>query len=104
MTTTVLITGANRGIGLEFVKQFAAEHAEVIAGCRDPSSAEALKEIVKEARNVRLAALNVADPKSVASLKHDLGDTPIDILINNAGVAGPRDQPGGIVDDAGFLD
>ncbi|MEJ0028690.1 MAG: SDR family oxidoreductase [Rhizomicrobium sp.] len=101
--TTILITGANRGIGLEFVRQYAAEGADIIAGCREPDRADALNALVKTARNVRVAAVDVADPKSVASLKADLGDTPIDILINNAGVGGPREPAKGIIDAEAWL-
>ncbi|HEY0107384.1 MAG TPA: SDR family oxidoreductase [Rhizomicrobium sp.] len=101
--TTVLITGANRGIGLEFAKQYAAQGAEIIACCRAPARAEALNALVRSARNVRVAALDVADPSSVAALKADLGALPIDILINNAGVGGSRERAQGIIDAAAFL-
>ncbi|HEY4940056.1 MAG TPA: SDR family oxidoreductase [Rhizomicrobium sp.] len=98
--TTILVTGANRGIGLEFVRQYAAEGADVIACCRAPQRADALKII---GGKVRLMTLDVADAKSVAALKHALGGTPIDILINNAGVGGPRERAKGIIDAEGWL-
>lgn len=89
--TTLLVTGANRGLGLEFVQQYAADGVDVIACCRAPAKAEALNALVKTARNLRIAALDVADPSSAASLKADLGAQPIDIVINNAGIGGPSD-------------
>jgi NAD(P)-dependent dehydrogenase (short-subunit alcohol dehydrogenase family) len=92
--TTVLVTGANRGIGLEFVKQYAADGADIIACCREPAKADALKKV---SGKVRITALDVADPKSVEALQHDLKDQPIDILINNAGISGPRERTEGII-------
>jgi len=85
---TILITGANRGIGLELTKQYKAEGADIIACCREPAKADALK-----ALGVRVMALDVGDAKSVEALRAALKDTAIDILINNAGVSGPREAP-----------
>lgn len=85
--TTVLITGANRGLGLEFARQYAADGADVIACCRHPDSADSLN-----ALGVKVLELDVADPASIAALAAALKETPVDILINNAGIWGPEHQ------------
>jgi NAD(P)-dependent dehydrogenase (short-subunit alcohol dehydrogenase family) len=101
--TTVLITGANRGIGLEFAKQYAAEGADVIACCRNPAKADALNALAKTA-GFKVMALDVTSPKSVEALKQALKGQPIDILINNAGVGGPRGEPKGTIDFDGWVE
>ncbi len=85
---TVLVTGANRGLGLEFARQYAATGWTVIATAREPMGADDLRAI---GQGIRIEELDVADPASVASLAARLKDEPIDLLINNAGVgAGGR--------------
>lgn len=85
--TTVLITGANRGVGLALARQYAKEGAEVIACCREPERATDLKELAASLGDrVRIMPLDVADELSIGSLKRALGDRAIDILINNAGI------------------
>lgn len=78
---TILITGANRGIGLEFARQYSERGDKVIATARDPNKAEALKEL-----GVRIEQLDVTDTESVAQLVKQLDGLPIDRLINNAGI------------------
>ncbi len=97
--TTILITGANRGIGLEFVTQYAAEGADVIACCRDPAKAEALKAVKGK---VRIMALDVAEDASIAALADALGGAALDVVINNAGV-GSRESARGRIDSAAWL-
>jgi NAD(P)-dependent dehydrogenase (short-subunit alcohol dehydrogenase family) len=80
---TVLITGANRGIGLELARQYAADGWSVIATARDPKDAVALNKLDGE---IRVVALEVTDQKQVKALPKKLADTPIDVLINNAGM------------------
>ena len=80
---TVLITGANRGLGLEFARQFQEAGAIVIGTARHPDEAEELREL-----GVRIEQLDVTDPGSVAGLAKRIGDVALDILINNAGIFG----------------
>lgn len=84
-----LITGANRGIGLEFVRQLQQSGESVIACARDPSRAAALT-----SQPVRVEALDVTSDAQTAALAARLGDVPVDILINNAGIgqAGDGDE------------
>ncbi len=77
----VLVTGANRGLGLELARQYAAAGWSVIGTARSPESANDLK-----ALGVRVLQLDVADDASVARLARDLGEQPLDLLINNAGI------------------
>ncbi|MCU0973048.1 MAG: SDR family oxidoreductase [Burkholderiales bacterium] len=83
---TVLITGANRGIGLEYARQFAANGYEVIGTARDPADTQELSAVTK-----RIEQLDVTDAASVAALAKRLQGVPIDILVNNAGVFDRRD-------------
>ena len=78
---TVLITGANRGLGLEFARQYAADGWNVIATARNPERADELK-----ALPVEVATLDVADQDSVDALAQALEGRSIDLLINNAGI------------------
>ena len=98
--TTVLITGANRGIGLEFTRQYLAEGAQVIACCRNPAKVEALNAIAAaHPGRVEILPLDVADPAQIEALTTALGERAIDILINNAGIYGPPE-----IDPDGWLE
>lgn len=83
---TVLITGANRGIGLEFAKQYRRDGWKVIATARMPEAATELAAI----EGIQVLPLDVIDPVSVQSFVDDLAGEPIDLLIHNAGVYGPK--------------
>ncbi len=100
--TTVLITGANRGIGLEFARQYANDGAKVIACCRKPAGADELKALSKSNGKFEIHSLDVADFAAVKALAKDLAREPIDILINNAGVYGPKRQSANDMDFEGW--
>ena len=80
---TVVITGANRGLGLEFARQFSAAGYQVIGTARRPEAADELRSL-----GVRIVKLDVVDSESVEQFATALGDGPVDILINNAGIGG----------------
>ena len=82
---TVLVTGANRGLGLELARQLQAAGATVIGTARSPQEATELAGL-----GVRVLQLDVTDPASVDALVASLGDTPLDALLNNAGWFGSR--------------
>lgn len=79
----MLITGANRGLGLEFARQFSQRGYQVIGTARNPAEAEELK-----ALGVQVEALDVADTGSAKALAARLAGQAVDILINNAGIMG----------------
>ena len=83
---TVLITGANRGIGLEFTKQYALDGWRVFSCCREPQSASALQAIASTSNNVQILALDVGDFAQIDALAFQLKHESIDLLLNNAGV------------------
>ena len=81
--STVLITGANRGIGLELTKQYSADGWSVIATARDVKNADGLKALKGD---IRIEVLEVTDEKQVKALAKALDGTAIDVLLNNAGM------------------
>ncbi len=85
---TVLITGSNRGIGLEFARQFAQADWRVIASCRSPEKADALQALATKYPRLTIEALDLTDATELAELDKRYADTPIDVLINNAAYLG----------------
>ena len=88
---SVLITGANRGLGLEFVKRFVNLGWQVFACCRQPKKAKALQEIAV-GKPVHIHPLDVSKPDQIFSLARILREPTIDVLLNNAGTYGHRGQ------------
>src|SRR5437870_5718920 len=86
---TVLVTGANRGLGLEFARQYAGRRWRVLACCRTPSTAGELQSLARGNPTVSVHALDVRNLGRIAELASELADLPIDLLLNNAGVYGP---------------
>ncbi len=84
---TVVITGAGRGLGLEFARQYAVDGWSVIATVRDPAKGASLAKLGKSVE-VRILELN--DRAAILRFAAALGGRPIDVLINNAGVYGGR--------------
>jgi NAD(P)-dependent dehydrogenase (short-subunit alcohol dehydrogenase family) len=88
--SVALITGCNRGLGLEFARQYCAAGWQVIATCRDPGDAPELQALRTTHAGLEIHALDVADFDAIGALAAGLAGRPIDVLLNNAGVFGPR--------------
>jgi NAD(P)-dependent dehydrogenase (short-subunit alcohol dehydrogenase family) len=85
--STVLITGANRGLGLEFTRQYAAAGWKVLATCRDPQNATELNTIAGE---IQVLPLDITDYLAIETVSRILRAEKIDLLLNNAGLYGSR--------------
>jgi NAD(P)-dependent dehydrogenase (short-subunit alcohol dehydrogenase family) len=85
---TILITGASRGLGLEFCRQYAGAGWKVLACCRDPDGASALRELSARHPAVSVHRLDLERFGHIDALARELAGEPIDILLNNAGIYG----------------
>jgi NAD(P)-dependent dehydrogenase (short-subunit alcohol dehydrogenase family) len=83
---TVLITGANRGLGLEWARQFAEADWRVLASCRHPAEADALAALAGRYPTLSIHRLDVTESEQLRTLQLDLEAARIDVLLNNAGV------------------
>jgi NAD(P)-dependent dehydrogenase (short-subunit alcohol dehydrogenase family) len=103
--SNVLITGANRGIGLALAQLYARRGDTVLACCRAPHSATELAALADE-HSIEILQLDVGVDDSVAEVANQLGAMPVDILINNAGVSGgpPERQTATSMDFAAWSD
>ena len=84
---TIIITGANRGLGLEMARQYAANGWQVIGTAREPEKAQDLQAI----EGVTVMQLDAADDASVTRFAEQLSDQTVDLFINNAGIFGPSE-------------
>ncbi len=92
------ITGANRGLGLEFTRQYLADGWRVFATCRDPASANELQRLAQKTRDtLTIVAMDVTDAQSVRAAAVEVGDARIDLLLNCAGITGMSGQKVGKV-------
>ena len=83
---SILITGSNRGLGLEWSRQYARLDWRVYATCRYPDEADDLRRLTRRHPNVEPHRLDVTRPDEIGAVAEALQDQPIDILLNNAGV------------------
>ena len=91
MTQTVLITGANRGIGFALTKGYLEKGCAVIATCRDCERAASLHKLAQTHKTLSILPLDVSDDESIEELVIALQGRPIDVLINNAGILSGTD-------------
>ena len=101
---SILITGTNRGIGLEFVKHYLKNNEKVIATCRNRNSAKDLLELENTTSNLSLVELDVSNPNSINNFTSKIAGLPIDTFISNAGVSGPKNIEFGNFDAKEWLD
>jgi NAD(P)-dependent dehydrogenase (short-subunit alcohol dehydrogenase family) len=96
---SALITGANRGLGLEFARQYFGDGWQVYAACRNAASASELRRLAGNSDDkLRILTMDVTDPASIQAAATELDGEAIDLLLNNAGVIGPRGQAIGNID------
>jgi NAD(P)-dependent dehydrogenase (short-subunit alcohol dehydrogenase family) len=105
MASTVLVTGSNRGIGLEFVTQYSEKGWDVIATSRTPQDDKDLQALAEAHSNITIETLDVTNVDSIAALAEKYREKPIDLLINNAGLLGdPPSQSWGDIDQDTFTE
>lgn len=102
--SSILITGANRGIGLELTRTFANDSWHVFACCREIDTSDALHELAAENKQISIHQLDVTKRAEIIRVAAGLKDESIDILLNNAGIFGPEKQGFGEIDPYDWLE
>ncbi len=103
--TTALITGANRGLGFEFTRQFLAAGSNIIATCRKPDEAAKLKELAASAPGkIEIHPCDAASRDSIFQLAEKLKGRPVDFLISNAAISGNKTGAAIELDEKVWLD
>ncbi len=102
--SSILITGTNRGIGLELARCFAQDDWRVFACCRSPEQTDELHALAAKNNKISIHRLEVTDRAQIAELAEVLKAETIDILFNNAGIFGPKKQGFGETDRNGWLE
>jgi len=100
---TVLVTGVNRGLGLEFVKQYSQRGYTVIGTCRNPADAAEASSLAEIADNIHLLPLDVSSAESIQSLAASLAGRALDLVVLNAGVMGKASSKLGELEQADFM-
>lgn len=92
--STVIITGANRGIGFELTKRFLLSNEwKILACCRNPDGADALKDLAENSSNrVEICRLDLTNENSIKAFSEKISGRAIDVLLNNAGIMGGNHQ------------
>lgn len=101
---TLLVTGSNRGIGLEIVRHYAQLGWQVHACCRQPDQAEDLQALAQQTSAIQVHALDISDEAQIFALADKLKDISIDLLFNNAGIYGQQNASFGNTDSQRWLD
>jgi NAD(P)-dependent dehydrogenase (short-subunit alcohol dehydrogenase family) len=95
--SSIMITSANRGLGLEFARQYAVDGWRIFAACRNPDAADDLHELTRTGA-VSVFPMDVTDLSSVRHAAASLNGEPIDVLLNSAGIVGKPGQRTGHID------
>lgn len=100
---TALVTGVNRGLGLEFIKQYSQAGWQVIGTCRDLGSAVEASGLADVASNIELYPLEMTSAEAIADFAETLKDRPVDHLVLNAGVMAEKAQVLGELEQEDFM-